>query len=194
MAISDGMGGHRAGAIAAKMTVDQLFLYYQLPQRGFQPRRAVEQLLKKASQAVLELGDSSEAHRRMGATATALLFDPEARHFLLAQVGDSPAYHFRGDKVRPFMAPHVEEETGHLNARIGMRGKLPVHVVTGEVFPGDRFVLCTDGVFTAMEEYRFASMMLPPTCVEEALGEVMTSARLNGKDNSTVLVVDVAGP
>ena len=173
------------------MTVDQLFLFYQLPSRGFQPRRTLERLLRTASLAVRDLGETSEAHRSMGATVSTILFDCSMRHFLIAQVGDSPAYHFRGDEVRFFLAPHFEPKTGHLLARIGMRGNLPIHIPTGEVEPGDRFVLCTDGVFTAMDDEAFTAVMRPAQPAWSGLEEVMKTIQTRGKENGTLVVVDV---
>ena len=127
----------------------------------------------------------------MGATVSTLLFDCSMRHFLMAQVGDSTAFHFRGDEVRFFLAPHFEPTTGHLLARIGMRGNLPIYITTGEVEPGDRFVLCTDGVFTAMDNEDFRAVMRPSQPASSGLEEVMKTIQSRGKDNGTLVVADV---
>ena len=107
--LSDGMGGHRAGDLASRMVVTEMFgdLKFHAPDLATQERR-IPALLGAAMDAANEsLARHAAEHpetRGMGATLIALILI-EARLFWMS-VGDSPLYLFRDSRLRRLNEDH----------------------------------------------------------------------------------------
>jgi len=192
MALADGLGGYRGGAEAARMAVDQLWLYYQLPASSFHPRESLLGLFEKANRALHQMGQQSEQHRRMGSTLSTVLFDPTYRHFMVIQVGDSPVFQIRKGQVRVLSVAHVEEGTNRLTQRLGQKAPLSPHICTGNVEEGDRFVLASDGIWTVMSPQGWTQRMASAEPSDELLEFTMGKIREEGGDNGTLLLVDIS--
>ena len=194
LALADGLGGHRGGADASQMAVDQMWLFYQLPSAVFQPRKSLHELFERANQSLFKMGVESEQHRRMGSTLSVLLFDIKLHHFMVTQVGDSPIFQFRDGHVRVLSEEHVEEGSQRLTQRLGQKRPLVPHIMTGNVKCGDRFVMISDGIWTVVEKDAWLSEMagLPPAA--GTVDTLMEKVRAHGKDNGSIIVVDIEEP
>ena len=191
LALADGMGGHRGGADAAQMAVDQMWLFYQLPARVFNARKTLHELFERANQSLRKMGEESEQHRRMGSTLSILLFDHSVEHFLAMHVGDSPIFQFRDGHVRALSREHVSADSQRLTQRLGQKGLVEPHVTTGKVVTGDRFVLLSDGIWTVEERESWLEGMSAHHSASAIVESLMEKVRLQGKDNGTIIVADV---
>lgn len=171
-AVADGMGGHQAGEVASRTALSRL---EQLAPAiaGLQDEELEEWLngaLSQANKAVYEFSLFQAETVGMGTTVTALLI--RGSKAVLAHVGDSRGYLWRGEQLIPLTNDHsyVEEllRMGHISSdeaenhpkrhlltrAVGMAEDVEVDSRTVEVQPGDVLILCTDGFsnMLSMEE------------------------------------------
>ncbi len=127
--VADGIGGHRAGEVAAELAVNYISqgVAESTPRK---PLKALEDAIHNASQAIAAHSASKTEQRGMGSTcACALIID---RALYTAHVGDSRIYHIRGEQIRQLTLDHtwVQEaiEKGLLDAEQA-RHHPNVHVI-----------------------------------------------------------------
>jgi protein phosphatase len=135
-----------------------------------------------------------------------------AETFAVINVGDSRAYLFRGDELEQLTDDHsfVEEmvRAGELSAdeaeshpkrniltrALGVEPTVEADVETITPFPGDRLLLCSDGLVREVTDDQIASVLRRLKNPEEAARELVQQAKAHGgHDNITVVIVDVEG-
>ncbi|WP_216320117.1 PP2C family protein-serine/threonine phosphatase [Deinococcus aestuarii] len=206
-AVADGMGGHAAGELAATLALDTLGQRY-LGGRGQPPERLAE-AVQAANLAVLR--HAVGEYVGMGTTLLAVLIDRGAA--LVAHVGDSRAYLLRGGELHRLTDDHswVAEQLrlGHLteeeardhqwrsvvNNALGGEERVRLELFGLPLRPGDRLLLCSDGlsgVLTDAELLDLLARPLPPEGSARLLVDAANDA--GGPDNITAVVVDVHRP
>jgi PPM family protein phosphatase len=206
-AVADGMGGHRGGEVASEIACASLG-------RAFADR-TVEGLvdaIEQANAAVFEAGSDDPDLSGMGTTVVALAVVDELGDEVLAvaNVGDSRVYRLAGSDLEQLTEDHSlvadlvrqgnlspEEAAVHPQRNIvtrvlGVNDDVPVDIVTVEPHRGDRYVLCSDGLFNEVPEPAIADVLHridEPGAVAEDL--VRLAVEGGGRDNVTVVVVDV---
>ncbi len=192
LVVSDGLGGHRAGGDASTMAVDQLWLYFQVPGAQFHPTQTLARLVQAANRSIHDMGARSEAHKRMGATLSLVLFDSAFSHFMVVHVGDSRIYCVRDGVLRQVTEDHVDPlDDRVLMRRLGKTPEVVPQVLAGKVEPGDRWVLLTDGLFTVLSAEEMEQDLLSESSPEELSDRWLSRAARDGKDNVTVIIADV---
>jgi len=189
-AIADGMGGAAGGAEASRTALRALGAALLERDGEVGMREGFEQ----ASARVLESAAAVPALRDMGTTLTALYLEDGAG--VLGHVGDSRLYRLRGDTLEALTRDHSLKQGESLLTRCigGGRSEWEPDSERFEVAAGDRFVLCTDGVWNVVDEASFASIAAAraPQRVAERL--VRAALDAGGPDNATAVVVDVVDP
>lgn len=211
--VSDGMGGHRAGALAAELTIETLA--HALPgiQSILSAPSEIKHALEEANRTVYERGHSGDAETRgMGATVVVLLV--AGSQALIAHVGDSRAYLHAGGVLRQLTRDHsrvqkmvdagllaAADAVFHPDASILDRaiGALPdvKADISGwiSLHEGDRILLCSDGLhgyvldseITGVLGYKASPQELADRLVDLAL-------RKGGEDNITVQLLEYGPP
>jgi PPM family protein phosphatase len=212
--VADGMGGHLAGEVASEMAVTAL-LEALGPNRN--SRQAVDTSLvvsavHRANVDILNASRASADRHGMGTTLTALaLIDsgPGTR-LALVNVGDSRAYVMRRGRLQQLSIDHsyVQEliDTGQLSradARfhpqrnivtraLGIEPNVRIDAWTLPIVQGDRFLLCSDGLVDEVLDETIGELLDRIADPSEAAMELVATAnRHGGRDNVTVLIVDV---
>lgn len=202
-AVADGMGGHDNGDVASAMIVDALS---QMNAFGSAPayRDAVIAALKSVNAALVEraLERLSDV---MGSTAATLLAYQD--HYACVWAGDSRVYLLRGGQLRRLTRDHsvVQEmldagqlrrdqvrghAKGHVITRaVGAADELKLDVVSGRTYPGDRFLLCSDGLTNLVEDQELGDILARPP-LEAAVDRMIDLAlRRGAPDNVTAVLV-----
>jgi protein phosphatase len=213
-AVADGMGGHGFGDVASAWVVELLARFS--PPAGPHLEDSVEQLQGLLVEANTGLRD--EALRRdrrvIGSTVVVLLIpsDKSEGEAAVLWAGDSRAYRYRSGAVTCLTRDHtyVEEMVslgvltpeqaighpqGHIVTRaVGAGDVLEVDWVRVDVQPGDRFLLCSDGLTGELNDDEIAAAMQQPDCTVVARVLVQGALDHGGRDNISVVVVDVELP
>lgn len=168
-AVADGMGGHRGGEVASRLALETL-------ERLFRSGRGllIEQV-QEANRAVFERSVSDRQVAGMGTTLTAAIV--EAGNLRLAHVGDSRAYLMRDEELRLLTEDHTlvhrmvkqgelteREAERHpqrsvLTRALGVEDSVQVDQAAIDLQPGDRLLLCTDGLTSMVGEDRIRDIL-----------------------------------
>jgi len=218
-AVSDGMGGARAGEFASRVTVDKIL--HLLPRSFRQDVTGIEagfievlvELFGQIDFALKYLGGSyPEDCLGMGATLSLCWFTAEWLHF--AHIGDSRIYYLERATGALRQISHDDTYVGWLrrNGKITEREARQhprrtalqkalgadyqfVDPQVGSVYlqPGDIFLLCSDGLSEGLFESQIAAELLKPSATEPAAAQRLVRASLEcgGGDNITALVIEL---
>ncbi len=127
--LADGIGGHRAGEVAAGIAVEQVSSQVATCDGNFSPTQVLHSAFLQASQQIFNYAQSDEKRRGMGSTCTAAWII--GRRLYTASIGDSRMYLMRGGGIRQVTTDHTwvqeaiqhgilkpEEARGHPNAHV----------------------------------------------------------------------------
>lgn len=210
--IADGMGGVAAGKLGADIVAEVL---PSLLRQRLDPTRLDETAATLVRESLIELSDEihETAKSRFGTNgvgATVVLAVIRGHEALIAHLGDSRAYLFRNELqslTRDHSLLQVMLDEGlvspcdvaacsraQLTQFIGMQDAPAPAVRRLTLRPGDRLLLCTDGVWGSLSHERMEAIVaekLPPAAICRKLIAAANAA--GGTDNSTALVIDLAG-
>jgi len=206
LVLADGMGGHAGGEHASRIAIETIGEVFQ---REFGDAEiTLRRAFDAANEAILqEARERSELHG-MGTTAVALLISTSGAW--TANVGDSRAYRVRGEEIELLTEDHSivfeEVRSGRISpskARthplrnrllrcLGIQSGVIVDVEPIGVEPGDRFLLCSDGLWGELEEsvlYTVLSAERPADAVRMLIDRANDSG---GEDNITAQIAALA--
>ena len=207
-AVADGMGGAQAGEIASRIAVETLG--GGVPDAG--PDHPLEErladLVREANERIHDLSRSDDRRAGMGTTMTAALVGED--EITLAHVGDSRAYLFRDGQLTRLTRDHslVDElvEKGKLTPEearthpqrsvitraVGPEPRVQVDTQTASARDGDRFLICSDGLTTMIDEPEIADILAAAPSLKEAGHQLIDAANeAGGRDNITVVLFRV---
>jgi protein phosphatase len=214
--VSDGMGGNRGGPVAARMVVEQLA---RLIEQRVDPLVAddVEAITIALRDCIVgisgQIHEHGNAHPELeGMGATLVLGYRRTNNLFIANMGDSRAYLFRGGELRQLTEDHsvvgflvhdgeiAPAETKTHPARgtvlrfMGMEGVVYPEVPTLAIEPGDRLLLCSDGLWGMVSDDAISQILNAQTEPERACRELVDAANTaGGRDNITVLIAGLDG-
>jgi len=205
-AVADGMGGHNAGDVASKLAVDCM-------RRRMLGRKPHVALLQNAVQetniVLLQRAKEDPAYHGMGTTLTLLCEQEDSA--LIAHVGDSRCYRCRSGTLQQCTQDHSlvgelmrqgvltpEEARAHpyrnvITRSLGTAGHVEVDIQEVDVRPGDRFLLCSDGLCGLVSDEDIAGLLrVDRNKSVEAAADALLAAALDagGTDNITLLVLE----
>ena len=206
-AVADGMGGHEGGEFASATLVGKLEAVDLNGDLDADQAR-IAAAIAEANRQILD--EARTRRKQMGSTIVTLLV--QDRHYAVLWVGDSRAYLLREGALvqlsrdhsqvqemvdRGIMRPEdaVGHPMGHILSRaVGVTDEVKVDRVTGEVAPGDVFLLCSDGLHGYVDEKEIARL-LGRGSPEQASQELVELTLANGApDNVTVVAVWASEP
>ncbi len=206
-AVADGMGGHQAGEVASHLALDTLAGAFNSAGTDVLVA-AVEQ----ANAALVERAATDPGLAGMGTTvcAMALVEAHGSDAIAVVNVGDSRLYLLSDGELHQITEDHslvatlqrqgritadeaaVHPQRNILTRALGIDGR--VLVDSWEIMPviGDRYLLCSDGLFNEVDEPRIAATLRRLADPTEAAQELVRLANENaGRDNITCVIVDV---
>lgn len=213
--LADGMGGHNAGEVAARMAVDAVSDYirdadlrvwpfgfeHSLSEAGNLLRTAV----LVANVQILEAAASVDEYSGMGTTIVAALV--RGRTLSAAHVGDSRLYLFgprlrqltrddswtatplaAGAPVHPLFQHHPLRNA--LTNVVGVRACTEVHVVEEPLRGNERVLLTTDGVHGVLDDERVESLVAEGEVAWVPRRLVEAALARGSRDNCTAVVAE----
>lgn len=206
--VADGMGGHNAGEVASALAVTAM---KSALRGGVSDAGRLREAVQQANTAIYTASLDDSAQSGMGTTLTAAIVVPgEEPRFMIANVGDSRTYLFRNGELSRISIDHsyvqelvnegiLSEEEARTHPRrnivtraLGIDRSVMVDVFSQTVRTGDRLVLCSDGLVDEVPDADIAAVLTQnrdPQVAAESL--VMVANAAGGRDNTTVVIVDV---
>jgi len=202
--VADGMGGHEQGEVASALARDTVVAEI----RG---GAKLEQAIRSAASRIIEYSESRDDEASglpMGTTlAAALILDSQ---YEIAWVGDSRAYSWQDGQLTQLTVDHsyVQElvDQGAISASqarnhphrnvvtqaLGVTepDALTVDLVRGELEPGVKLLLCSDGLTEEVDDDQIISILDADYLPQESVDHLILAALDNGgSDNITVLLI-----
>lgn len=214
-AVSDGMGGGNAGDLASALLLERMSEIipetFKLAAAGFYPdcldhlSEAVRSVHEHINQAA-----ACDDTRGMAATLALAWFTPE--NLYLANAGDSRIYRSRQGTLTQLTRDHTAAwgqwkrgEISEIQYRSHPRRSALYEVIGGghqavcphfaavPYQPGDRFLICSDGLIDGLWERHIATILTSPAKVSEIVSALMGRAITNsGVDDTTAIVLEIA--
>jgi len=190
-AVADGLGGHPGGDLASAVAIRALARYDEPPAGDREPEQALRRAFAAAAEAVAKIAAAQPDLAAMATTLTALLRSDD--RVVLGHIGDSRAYRLRGRVLRQLSRDHVTEIPvfGSVMTRcIGAGSDEGPDITSHEARPGDRWLLCSDGLYGVVGDKEIRKALAAGTPAAAA-GVLMERADAAGSpDNVTVIVID----
>ncbi len=193
-AVADGMGGSTGGAEASRTAIRALCeVFMAAPSNGAALGDSMRQGFAAACQRVFQTSLESPSLRGMGTTLTAVAVAGD--EVALGHIGDSRCYRLRDGVLEQLTTDHVVAGDSQLTRCVGGgKGVEQADVRVVAVRAGDRFLLATDGLWSALhleELSRAITAQAPQPAAEEL---VATAHARGGRDNCTAVIVSVGTP
>ncbi|MGA1745113.1 MAG: Stp1/IreP family PP2C-type Ser/Thr phosphatase [Ilumatobacteraceae bacterium] len=209
--VADGMGGHNAGEVASALAVAGM---RSAAARGFVSAESVVTAVNDANRTIHEASGGPSEQRGMGTTLTALVplaaTESEPQRLVVANVGDSRAYLLRGSELKQVSADHsyvqellteglitADEARVHprrniVTRALGIEGDVNADSWTLPMVIGDRYILCSDGLVDEVDDNHIELILRSCPDPQQAADQLVKTANTNGgRDNTTVVIVDV---
>jgi serine/threonine protein phosphatase PrpC len=201
-AVVDGMGGHRGGDVAAQTVIDQLrTLMLGAPIIS----EDMVDALHRANDAIHR--NNMDFGLQAGATVVAAI--AEQGRISIAWAGDSRAYRIRNGVVAQLTRDHsfVQEmvdagllspsaaeqhpKSNIVTRALGVNASASIDQVEIEFLPGDRFLLCSDGLSRSLRNEELSS----PRPIQELASALLDSALVrDGSDNVSLVLFETSRP
>jgi PPM family protein phosphatase len=206
--VSDGMGGHNAGAEAAELTVRTLERNLSALDDATLIEKTIRDAFVAANASVYEAGHSGDP-QTAGMGATAVICVTRQASALIAHVGDSRAYLHRGGNLSRLTTDHTRAqrmvaegvlspqdaenhpEFSTLSRAIGQQTAVEVDVGTWlKLKPGDQILLCSDGLSGEADDLEILEVLKRDASPQRLADRLVSLAlRKGGHDNVTVQVI-----
>lgn len=204
-AVADGAGGHQAGEVASAMIAATLGA---IP-AALSAEEALSQVRLRLAAVHDALRGKAARELRDGAliASTVVVLLIRDGHFACVWAGDSRAYLLRGGALCAITRDHsltqelvdagaltAAEAERHPQANVITRAvgacedSLNLDKVTGAVLPGDRFLLCSDGLCKTLDDSTIASLTASADPAEQLIA---ASLAANVRDNVSAVVIEV---
>jgi type VI secretion system ImpM family protein len=197
--VADGMGGHSHGEVASQMVIDALSAM-EAPST----LNAVFQAMAVSLAAVnadLRRGALGTGQGAAASGSTVIALAVRGREWGVAWAGDSRAYLWRNGELLQLTQDHsagvadapgsAPTSNGAITRAVGGYDNLELDFTADLVASGDRFLLCSDGLYVALDSPVLVELMRVPLAQDAANALIEAARKAGAKDNITAVVIDV---
>ncbi|MCC5825379.1 protein phosphatase 2C domain-containing protein [Alkalimonas sp.] len=203
--VADGMGGHAAGDVASQLVITTI--HEEVAKTDEPKPETICTALERANERVVEYCQQHNQGELGGSTVVVLLFYRQQYHVFW--LGDSRLYLLRNNALRQITRDHsqvndmidqgiiaAEEAETHelanvITRAVGVQGQVSIASLSGDIEPGDIFLLCTDGLNKELSDAEIQSY-LHHTDIEAANRALIHMSLVAGaRDNVTCILVKV---
>ena len=198
--VCDGMGGHKGGEFASQIASDSFLDFINMLPKGLTAddiTAHLNQWAQDTHNVINAKGIAMPEYKGMGTTLVGIFtYDG---HTFWVNCGDSRLYRFRDGILKQISTDHSWQELYHdkslpsnviYNSLGGGGDKvfIDVHEMTGKIFNGDKFIVCSDGLSDMQTDTEIETIMLSPDYSADKLVEAAREA--GGLDNVSVILVE----
>jgi protein phosphatase len=207
--VADGMGGHAGGDVASAIVTQRVAEADQVYQNPHDAEFALQSALIAANSLLAETVFEHSELTGMGTTASGMI--RVGGQVAIAHIGDSRIYRLRDGELEQITADHTfvqrlvdsgritpEEAAVHPRRSVLMRVLGDVDAAPDidtqvlETRPGDRWLLCSDGLSSYVSEEKIASILNTSPRAQIAADRLVKESLDHGApDNVTVVVEDI---
>lgn len=203
--VADGMGGHKAGDLASRFSV-QTFVETVKHSKSDNPITIISDAIKYTNTKLLELAATSPDYTGMGTTFVVATIVGSSLY--VANVGDSRLY-VLADDFRQVTRDHslVEEMVNNgtidrAEARTHERRNVITRAIGGdkdvmadffevEVTPGNEILMCSDGLSSMVEDVQLAGVLTSKAPLNEKAEQLVNAANeYGGRDNISLIIIE----
>ncbi len=213
MTVCDGMGGGPGGLTASTIAVNEIIKGVKEADQENTTENNLIRAVRRANKAILDRAQDAPELQGMGSTCTAVLIT--GRNAVIAHVGDSRVYQFRGHKkvFRTFdhsmvfelvekkvlteEQARLSQQSNVITRALGITDDVKVDIDIVPYKHGDRFLLCSDGIHGSMPEKELIKMATDKSIVLGKLVDLIATdvdeiGRTKGAhhDNLTLIMAD----
>jgi type VI secretion system protein ImpM len=195
-AVADGLGGHRDGQVASRMVCDAL--------AGLVPGSSFDTTIETARERIHEVNEhllrtSTRAAVTDRSASTVVVLLVRGPRCAVLWAGDSRVYRWRTGRLERLTRDHSLVESGaavgrddsHIVTRaVGVEPGLSLDLCRDRVHPGDRFLLCSDGLTRMVPEDQIEMWMGKPDIRASVDGLIKATLDAGAPDNVTVVIVE----
>jgi serine/threonine protein phosphatase PrpC len=225
--VADGAGGHNAGNVASALAATSFANYFEHTQKeaeaapeyddfGFSTAsRRMVRAIHRANRDIIEIAKSSMRYRGMGTTVVAVWMRPELGTIHIGHVGDSRCYRYRAGQFEQLTQDHslwndvlelqpdlpdaalARLPRNVITRALGMEEVVRAGVQSNVIVPGDRYLLCSDGLTDALLEMEMTQALETQSSATEVVRALIGRANeADAQDNLAALVLfcDVGVP
>lgn len=204
--VADGMGGHRAGDYASKITVETIVERVEASGEA-EPGAILREAIAAANAVVREQAASSPELEGMGTTVVAAVCD--GMKLYVANVGDSRLYIINERRIEQITRDHSwveemvrrggiprEEARNHekkniITRAVGAEETVQADFFTVDLKEGDVILMCTDGLTNMLEDEEIRMILEGSRDIVEKADELVRAANEHGgSDNISVILVE----
>ena len=203
--VADGMGGHKAGDMASSFTVKTFIEMVEASDEKNQIT-LIDETIKSVNEKLIQKAKESEDYEGMGTTLVVATIIGNVLH--VANVGDSRLY-VMSEELQQITRDHslveemialgelerkharTHEQKNIITRAIGGSGVVMADFFTIDIKPGDRIIMCSDGLTNMIEDDEIAQIVKSNISVEDAAVELLKTANSNGgKDNISIIIIE----
>jgi len=221
--VSDGMGGHAAGDVASRITVETIDQHYRdtarsgpntwpfkLPSLEIEKQR-MSVAIQLANSNIFETAAADGTKKGMGCTVDAIYFNQG--RFFIGHVGDSRVYRIREGRIQMLTEDHsllndylrMKELSGdegvHFPQKnvvvraLGLADQVHVDVIADAFQVGDVFLLCSDGLSGMLDDRVILEIITARESLDTGCNELIKAANdAGGNDNITAILIRIEKP
>jgi protein phosphatase len=205
-AVADGMGGAQAGQIASELALKTVFRAYY-SDRTSDVVESLKRAVEEANRYLLDVTRTIPERSGMGTTLTGAVVRED--ELFVVQVGDSRCYLLRDGRMEQVTEDHswVQEQVRRgtmtldeaetspfrnvITRSVGAAPEVEPDLFAIKLEPGDRLLLCSDGLSGMVDDAALFEIVRDGSASVAAWNLVDRAVENGGKDNVTVLVLDV---
>ena len=194
--VADGLGGHADGDVASRMLCDSLADFEATP--TFEEMvEAVRERIRGVNDHLLRTSQRLLRGAKMGRTVVVLLI--RDRQSVVLWAGDSRIYRLRANRLQQLTSDHSaavsigRAGSNVVTRAVGVTAGLLLDARDDDVRPGDRFLLCSDGLTRTIADDGIEQWMQHADIEVTVEGLINTSLAAGAPDNVTAVVVEAIG-
>src|SRR6476619_6252954 len=212
--VADGMGGHRAGDVEAKLATETISEFFKSTANDdvtwpfhFDTNLSEEENrlltgIRVANRQIFERSTRSREYHGMGTTVVGAMFSPRKKRMYIGHVGDSRCYRVRCGQIQLLTRDHslindyllampelTDEQRSELPKNVitralGMQEQVAVDLQGDDAQAGDCYVLCSDGLSGMIDDAEIVQVLQSTPDLEEMCRRLVALANEHGGEDN----------